>query len=119
MQIDQGLSTLSGGGEMGALDESSEVDSESTGLPPDRDAQHIPGFLMVRDDQGLRHAIKIGAVQLLSDADPCCDSTVVVVAGRALVVDQPLDQILALMACQSQVPFGRSHGYERLGGRFR
>jgi hypothetical protein len=30
-----------------------------------------------------------------------------------------LDQILALMACQSQVPFGRSHGYERLGGRFR
>lgn len=77
--------------------------------------RYLPGFLMIQDVDGLRHAIRFGAVQLVSDGDPCCDSTVVVVSGRALFVDQPLDEVLALIA--RPTPVGMRGGYSPGYGR--
>jgi len=53
------------------------------------------GCLMLADGDGIRHVIRIGSIQLLSDTDPCRDSTTAVVAGRPLMIPQPLDDVLA------------------------
>lgn len=54
-------------------------------------------YLQVIDQDGTRHVIRIAAIQLCSDADPCRDSTAVVVAGRTLIVPLPLDEIVQLL----------------------
>lgn len=54
-------------------------------------------YLAVVDGEGCRHVVRIGAIQSLSDSDPCHDATVIVVAGRAITVNRPLDEILAAM----------------------
>lgn len=56
-----------------------------------------PGYLTVRDADGLRHAIRIASIQMLSDGDPVGDTTVVLVAGRAIVVPIPLDKVISLL----------------------
>ena len=63
-----------------------KVEGEGVDVSPHQ--HNLPGFLMIRDVDGLRHAIRFGSVQLVSDGDPCCDSTVVVVAvtGHARVI---------------------------------
>jgi hypothetical protein len=56
-----------------------------------------PGFLLVRDADGLRHVIRASSIQMMSDADPCCDTTVAVISGRNLIIPQPLDELLDMI----------------------
>lgn len=53
-------------------------------------------YLAVTDGDGLRHLIRIGAIQMLSDGDVCRDTAIIIVAGRAITVAEPLDQIVPL-----------------------
>ena len=61
------------------------------------DLQRWGPYLLFRDELGRRHLIRLGAVQLLADADDFQDSTVVVVAGRSITVPCPLDDLLACL----------------------
>lgn len=54
-------------------------------------------YLQVVDQDGTRHLIRISAIQLCSDADPCRDSTAVVVAGRTLIVPVPMDEFVLIV----------------------
>jgi hypothetical protein len=54
-------------------------------------------YLQIIDQDGTRHLIRISAIQLCSDADPCRDSTSVVVAGRTLIVPLPLDELVQML----------------------
>jgi hypothetical protein len=56
------------------------------------------GYVFLRDQDGLRHLVRVSAIQLLSDADPCGDTTVAVVAGRALAVPMPLEEFVQEVA---------------------
>lgn len=58
-------------------------------------APYAPGYLQLTDSDGIRHVIRISAIQLLSDADACQDSSILVVAGRSLSVPIPLDRLLS------------------------
>ena len=53
------------------------------------------GFLLLVDDAGRRNLVRLGAIQMLADCDEVRDTTVLVVAGRAIIVPRPLDDILA------------------------
>lgn len=55
------------------------------------------GFLLLVDEEGCRHLIRVEAVQLASDVDLCRDSLVLVVAGRGIRVPRPLDHVLGLL----------------------
>ncbi len=58
--------------------------------------QRVGGFLVLRDDEGLRHAVKAGAVMVLSDADDAGDATVMHLTGsRVVVVRRSFDEVLA------------------------
>ncbi len=58
--------------------------------------QRVGGFLVLRDDEGLRHAVKAGAVLALSDADDAGDATVMhLTGGRVVVVRRSIDEVLA------------------------
>ena len=57
----------------------------------------VGGFLKVVEENGCRHLVSIRAIQLISDADPCRDETVMIVAGRAFRLLQPLDEVLVEM----------------------
>ena len=57
----------------------------------------VGGFLKVVEENGCRHLISIRAIQLISDADPCRDETVMIVAGREIRLFQPLDEIVMEM----------------------
>lgn len=60
-----------------------------------------PGYLLLVDADGLRHVVRVSAIQMLSDGDQCCDTTIAVVAGRALTIPLPLDDLLGqLEQCQ-------------------
>ena len=54
------------------------------------------GFLVLVDTTGRRHAIRIGALTGLSDADDAQSETVVQLpGGRFVIVAAPLEDILA------------------------
>ena len=57
----------------------------------------VGGFLKVVEENGCRHLISIRAIQLISDADPCRDETVMIVAGREIRLFQPLDEVVMEM----------------------
>lgn len=61
------------------------------------DLQRWGPYLLLRDEQGRRHLIRLGAVQMLADVDEFHDTTVVVVAGRSITVPCPLDDLLACL----------------------
>ena len=58
-------------------------------------ANRAGGFLLLVDDAGRRNLVRLGAIQMLADCDELHDTTVLVVAGRAITVPRPLDEILA------------------------
>jgi hypothetical protein len=66
------------------------------------DREDGPGFtgrtgryLLLRDRDGLRHAIRSGSILAISDADGSEGLTVILLpGGRILVVPIPLDEIL-------------------------
>jgi len=53
------------------------------------------GFVLLVDDAGRRNLVRLGAIQMLADCDEVRDTTILVVAGRAITVPRPLDEILA------------------------
>lgn len=65
------------------------------------------GYIGITDCDGLRHVIRVGAIQMLSDGDLCRDVTMAVVAGRALAIPVPLDQLLGQLDQNARRPIGR------------
>ena len=56
----------------------------------------VAGFLILVDQDGLRHAVRLPAILSLHDADPGQDQTLVTLpGGRIAVVGQSLDVLLA------------------------
>ncbi len=56
---------------------------------------HLGGFVLLTDADGIRHALRLGAVLALSDGDPCHDSTMVQMpAGRTLLIHTPLEKVI-------------------------
>jgi len=67
--------------------------------------QRVGGYLVFRDGDGLRHAVRVGTVLALSDADESQTSTVVQLpGGRALMVGIPMDEILGWLDRPSPSP---------------
>ncbi len=58
----------------------------------------IPGYVLLTDVDGLRHVVRVSSIQMMSDSDPCQDTTVAVVAGRALSLPMPLEEFLGRIA---------------------
>lgn len=54
-------------------------------------------YLAVVDEAGCRHLVRITAIQVMSDRDPCADSTSIIIAGRSLIVPRPLDQVVRVL----------------------
>ena len=56
----------------------------------------IGAFVVFADDDGLRHAVRLGAVLVMSDADPCQDGTILQMpGGRALLIRASFEEVLA------------------------
>lgn len=55
----------------------------------------IGAFVFVVDGEGLRHAVRPGAVLALSDGDACQDTTMVQLSGaRFVLVPRSLDEVV-------------------------
>ena len=54
-------------------------------------------YLMVVDTDGRRCLIRITAIQFLVDGDALQDTTIIVVAGRLIVVAEPLEDVLSVI----------------------
>lgn len=54
-------------------------------------------YLMIVDDAGRRHCVRITAVQIASDADAFHDTTTLIIAGRPITVPEPLEDVLDAM----------------------
>ena len=78
-------------------------------------ADRAGGFLLLVDDAGRRNLVRLGAIQMLADCDEVRDTTVLVVAGRAITVPRPLDDILAAIERHQLVgrPGGAGAGIRR------
>jgi hypothetical protein len=59
--------------------------------------QRIKGFVGVVDADGVRHLLRLGAIQMIADTDQCQDTTVIVVAGRSIIVPVPLDEVIEVI----------------------
>ncbi len=58
--------------------------------------ERMGGFVVLTDEDGLRHAVKSGAVLALSDADGTGRDTVMQLAGnRVVTIRQPIEDVLA------------------------
>lgn len=51
-------------------------------------------FLEVVGEDGCRHIVRVGSIQLFSDVDIMRDTTAIMVAGRQIVAPTSLDEIL-------------------------
>lgn len=60
-------------------------------------ADRVGSYLAVIDGDGCRHMIRIASIQMVSDGDQCRDTTVMVVAGRAITVAESLDDVLPML----------------------
>jgi hypothetical protein len=55
----------------------------------------IRGFIVIRDEDGLRHCVKPAAVIAVSDGDDTGETTVMTLPGnRAVVIRRSLDDVL-------------------------
>lgn len=58
--------------------------------------ERVGGFVMLTDGDGLRHAIKSGAVLALSEADETGGGTVMQLPGnRVVTIHLPIDEVLS------------------------
>ena len=58
-------------------------------------AERIGAFLVFRDQDGLRHAVKLTAVLSVSDGDcDACSSVLQLTGNRTVVVQSSLDEVL-------------------------
>lgn len=55
-------------------------------------------FIELVSEEGCRHVVRVASIQLISDVDVLRDSTVIVVAGRPIVVPVKLDEILDMIS---------------------
>ncbi len=56
--------------------------------------RHGP-FVIFRDDEDLRHAVRLGAVMGLSDADTCQDATIMQLpGGRVVLIRAAFEEVL-------------------------
>jgi hypothetical protein len=61
--------------------------------------QRTGPFVLLHDEDGLRHAVKLSAILVLSDADGDGNSTAVQLTGnRVAIVRRPLDEVLSWFA---------------------
>jgi hypothetical protein len=57
--------------------------------------ERVGAFVVFVDENGLRHAVKLGSVLSLSDADDRQDRTVMQMpGGRVVLIHAPLEQVL-------------------------
>lgn len=57
--------------------------------------QRVGAFVVFADENGLRHAVRLGSVLALSDGDERQDTTVMQLpGGRAVLIQVPLDEVL-------------------------
>lgn len=61
-----------------------------------------PGYIFLTDQDGTRHLIRVSAIQFLSDADQCRDSTVITISGRPIVTPVPLDDLVMQLHAASR-----------------
>jgi hypothetical protein len=55
----------------------------------------VGGFVLFRDEDGLHHAVRCGAVMALSDGDATGDTTVMQLPGnRAVLIRRPFSEVL-------------------------
>ncbi len=58
--------------------------------------QRVGGFIVLVDEEGMRHAVRCGAVLALSDMDETGTDTVMVLpGGRAVTIRRPLHEVLS------------------------
>ncbi|KAA0686188.1 MULTISPECIES: hypothetical protein [Alphaproteobacteria] len=59
------------------------------------DGQRVAGFILLKDVDGKRHAVRPGAFQALSDADEDGDETIAQIGfSRQVRILRPLDEVL-------------------------
>lgn len=59
------------------------------------EGRRVGAFVVFADDEGVRHAVRLGAVLVLSDADACQDATVLQMpGGRALLIRASFEAVL-------------------------
>ena len=55
----------------------------------------VGAFVVLTDDEGLRHAVRLGSVLALSDADSCQDTAIMQMpGGRTVLIRAPLEEVL-------------------------
>lgn len=55
----------------------------------------VGAFIVLTDDEGLRHAVRLGSVIALSDADSSQDTAVMQMpGGRTVLIRAPLEEVL-------------------------
>lgn len=53
-------------------------------------------FVLFVDDEGLRHAVRLGSVLALSDADNCQDTTIMQMPGnRSVLIRASLEKVIS------------------------
>ena len=75
---------------------SDEEQPEVTVTMPDLlGGQRVGSFVVFKDEDGLRHAVKCGAVLALSDSDDVGAMTVMQMAGnKAVLIRSPIDEVI-------------------------
>ena len=57
--------------------------------------ERVGAFVVFMDENGLRHAVKLGSVLSLSDGDDHQDTTVMQIpGGRVVLIQAPLEKVL-------------------------
>lgn len=57
-------------------------------------AQRIGPFVVFRDRHGTRHAIRLGSIQALCDADETDTTILLMSGGKCAVVEESLEAVL-------------------------
>ena len=59
------------------------------------DNRRVGSFVLIVDDNGVRFAVKLGAILALSDGDESRETTVMQMpGGRAVLIRTPLEEVL-------------------------
>ena len=58
-------------------------------------------YLLLRDQQGLRHIARINSVTLVSEADEVGDETILVISSRPIRLSATLDEVMDWLGVSS------------------
>jgi hypothetical protein len=59
-----------------------------------RNGYRVGSYLVLVDTEGLRHAVRVTSILSVSDADLCQDTTIVVAAGRQIIVPASWETVM-------------------------